>query len=175
MQTSSAVTAPAGTGPDGTVPDVRKTVVVEVPVEEAYAIFIGRPLEWWPAHHVFVTDRRSITIEPCLGGRYYETGADGSVVDWGTVVEWDPPRRVVLTWRMGPGWRPILDDDAASLIEVDFIARGPATTEVALTHARLDRHGDAAAGIHAALDGPSPGATLEQYAAVVARHAGARS
>jgi uncharacterized protein YndB with AHSA1/START domain len=172
VQTSSA---PTNAAPTAQVPDVRKTVVVDVPLEQAYTIFVERPYEWWPAHHVFVQDRQAITIEPRAGGRYYERGADGSTVDWGTVVEWDPPRRVVLTWRMGPGWRPVLDDDLASLIEVDLVALGPSRTEVALTHARLDKHGDAAPGIRAALDGPSPGATLEQYAAVVARHAGARS
>ena len=155
--------------PAGEVPDVRKAVEVEATPEEAFDVFAQRPLEWWPAHHVFVTDRRSITIEPVVGCRYYETGADGTTIDWGTVVEWDRPRRLVLTWRMGPGWRPVYDDALASLIEVDVTPTGPGTCEVALTHARLDRHGEIAPGIHAALQGPSPGPTLEQYAEVVAR------
>jgi len=157
------------------VPDVRKTVIVEVPVDDAWQIFVERPVEWWPAHHVFVEDRQSITIEPKEGGRYHELGADGSVAVWGTVVEWKPPHRLVLTWRMGPGWRPVFDDEFASLIIVIFRECGSNSTEVALTHAALDRHGEAAQGIHAALDGPSPGATLAQYAEVVARHSGPRA
>jgi len=58
----------------------------------------------------------------------------------------------------------VLDDQLAGPTVVEFIAPGSASTEVALTHATLERHGDAAPEIHAALDGPSPGAKLPQYA-----------
>lgn len=155
-----------------TIGDVRKTVTVPVGADEAWRIFVEHPMEWWPAHHVFVEERCALTIEPRVGGRYYEQGADGSVVDWGRIVEWDAPRRLTMTWRMGPGWRPVHDDDAASLIVVEVTALDDDHAEVALTHAALERHGSAAAAIHAALDGPSPGATLEQYAQVVARRSG---
>lgn len=157
------------------VPDVRKTVVVDVGVEQAWRVFVEQPLDWWPAHHVFVEDRRSLTIEPHVDGYYYEEGRDGTRVDWGRIVEFDAPRRLVMTWRMGANWRPVLDDEAASLIIVEITELGPDRSEVALTHARLDRHGDAAPTIHAALDGPSPGATLAQYAEVVARATGGTS
>jgi uncharacterized protein YndB with AHSA1/START domain len=153
------------------VPDVRKSIVVAATIDDAFAIFAERPIEWWPEKHVFVENRQSITIEPRVGGRYYERGADGKEITWGTVAEWDPPNRIVLTWRVGPGWQPIFDDDAASFIEVEFRALGRTTTEVALTHAQLHRHGAIAEGIHAALDGPSPGETLAKYGETVRRHA----
>lgn len=152
------------------VPDVARTVSVDAPVEEAFGTFVGRPLEWWPLAHVFVADRRELTIEPRAGGRYYERGADGAEVDWGTVVQWRPPYRLVLTWRVGPAWRPVLDDDRASLIRVDFTAMGPSRTIVTLTHAQLHRHGEIAQSVRRALDGPGPGETLARYAEVVARH-----
>jgi heme-degrading monooxygenase HmoA/uncharacterized protein YndB with AHSA1/START domain len=155
------------------VPDVRKSVLVDVPVERAFAIFAECPTEWWPERHVFVKDRVSITIEPHAGGRYFERGADGTEIAWGTVVEWDPPRRIVLTWRVGPGWQPIFDDEHASFIEVDFAAAGPAVTTVTLTHSGLDRHGEIAGQIRAALDGPAPGETLRKYHEVVTAHAAA--
>lgn len=152
------------------VPDVAKSVTVQAPIDQAFAIFAERPLEWWPEKHVFVQDRRAITIEPHVGGRYYERGADGTEIAWGTITEWDPPNRLVMTWRVGPGWQPIFDDEKASFIEVDFVAVGPGTTRVTLTHAKLHRHGEIAKGIHAALDGPSPGDTLAKYAEVIAKH-----
>jgi len=154
-------------------PDVRKSVTVDVPVERAFAVFAERPVEWFPEKHVFVKDRRSLTIEPRVGGRYYEVGADGTSIAWGTVVEWDEPRRIVLTWRVGPGWQPIFDDEAASFIEVDFAPAGHGRTEVVLTHSGLHRHGPIAGMIHTALDGPSPGETLARYSEVVARHGAA--
>jgi heme-degrading monooxygenase HmoA/uncharacterized protein YndB with AHSA1/START domain len=152
------------------VPDVRKKVTVEVPAERAFAVFAEYPLEWFPEAHVFVKDRVFLAIEPRVGGRYYERGADGTEIAWGTVLEWDPPRRIVLTWRVGANWRPVFDDEKASLIKVDFEPVGPSATRVSLTHAELHRHGEAAAAIHAALNGPDPGETLERYREVVRRH-----
>lgn len=151
--------------------DVRKSVVVPVSVDQAFKIFAEEPLGWWPEQHVFVKDRQSITIEPRLGGRYYERGADGTEVTWGTIVEWAPSRRIVMTWRVGPGWQPVFDDERASRIEVDFVSDGDESTEVVLTHAQLHRHGEAGELIRKSLDGPSPGATLAKYAELVARHA----
>ncbi|WP_416985328.1 antibiotic biosynthesis monooxygenase [Streptomyces sp. T028] len=157
------------------VPDVRKTVTVDVPADRAFAIFAERPIEWFPEKHVFVENRVSLTIEPFEGGRYYEVGADGTEIAWGTVVEWNPPKRIVLTWRVGPHWQPVFDDEKASFIEVDFEALGPGRTSVALTHSGLHRHGEIAPLIHAALDGPSPGETLARYEQVVARVGAAAS
>jgi heme-degrading monooxygenase HmoA/uncharacterized protein YndB with AHSA1/START domain len=153
-----------------THPDVRKTVRVDAAPERAFAIFTERPIEWWPEHHVFVSDRRSITIEPRVGGRYFERGADGTEIDWGTVLEWDPPRRIALTWRVGAGWTAITDDEHASVIEVEFSDAGDGRTEVTLTHAQLDRHGEIAGSVYAALQGPSPGETLQRYRDTVTRH-----
>lgn len=161
----TAQTAPSA------VHDVRKSVIVEASAAVAFQLFADLPIEWWPEKHVFVEDRQALTIEPEVGGRYYETGADGREVDWGSVVEWEPGSKIKLTWRVGPYWQPITDDERASFIVVDFEPVGPTTTMVSLTHADLHRHGDAAEGIFRALDGPSPGDTLVGFAAVVERHA----
>jgi uncharacterized protein YndB with AHSA1/START domain/quinol monooxygenase YgiN len=155
--------------PSESVPDVRKSVTVPVSPERAFAIFAQYPLEWFPERHVFVKDRQALTIEPHVGGRYYERGADGTEIAWGTVVAWEPDKRIVLTWRVGPGWQPIFDDETASFIEVDFVPAGPQQTVVSLTHSGLERHGQIAPMIRAALDGPDPGETLAKYSSVVAR------
>lgn len=152
------------------VPDVTKSVTVAATVEEVFAIFVERPIEWWPATHVFVKDRQSLTIKDSLGDRYYERGADGTEVTWGTIVALDPPNRLTMTWRVGPGWQPVFDDENASVIDVRFATVGPNATQVTLTHSQLHRHGEAAGPIRAALDGPSPGETLAKFAEVVAKH-----
>jgi uncharacterized protein YndB with AHSA1/START domain len=153
-----------------TVPSVIKSVVVDVPIATAFSIFTERPIDWWPADHVLVDKREDIVFQPFVGGRYYERSADGSEIDWGRITVWDPPNRVAMTWRIDGRWQPIFDDEMASVIDVRFTALGPSTTEVELGHVELHKHGDAAEKIRTALDGPSPGTTLANYARAVAAH-----
>jgi uncharacterized protein YndB with AHSA1/START domain len=154
------------------VPDVRRSVRVPVSVDEAFRVFVERPIEWLPAEHTFIPQPQRIAFEPRVGGRFYERGADGTEISRGTIVEWAPPARLAVTWRIGPGWRPVFDDEQASRIEVEFIPVAPETTEVALTYTQLFRHGEVAGFIWSAVAAANPGETLRRYADVVARDAG---
>ncbi len=81
-------------------------------------------------------------------------------------------RPAAVTWRVGPNWQPVLDDEHASVVVADFAPAGPAATEVVLTCTHLDRHGEMAGAIRAAIATPGPGDSLQRYADVVARRAG---
>lgn len=152
-----------------TLPDVRKSVTVAVTPDEAFRIFTERPADWWPPRHILVRkERAGLAFEPGVGGRYYEWDVEGTQKVWGRVLEWVPGRRVAMTWRIDPDWQSIPTDEGASQIEVDFEAVDGTHTLVSLAHVKLDNHGPGAERIFKALDGPSPGETLERFARAVA-------
>lgn len=152
----------------GATPSVIKYVTVPASIEHAFRLFTEQPLEWHPEHHILLkAPRESITIEPRVGGRWYEKAVDGTEADWGSVRAWDPPNEVVLSWRINGRWEPIDDESRASEIAVVFTAGGPGSTRVSIEHRKLDAHGEWAGAIHKALDGPSPGDTLEKYARAI--------
>jgi uncharacterized protein YndB with AHSA1/START domain len=104
-------------------------------------------------------------MEPRVGGRFYERGADGTEITRGTITEWDPPGRLAVTWRIGPGWRPVFDDSRASVIVVEFRPAGMDATDVVLTYTHLERHGDLADVIRSAIGNPGAD-TLRRFAEV---------
>ena len=144
-----------------------KTITVSVPAETAFRAYVERPLEWVPPTHRMTTNTASMTIEPGIGGRFYETAADGTEAIRGIVLEWAPPSRVVMTWRVGPGWRPLTDDEHAPHVEVDFNESGPEATEVTVAYTHLERCEPSFADqLVTVLTAPGPGDTLERYARV---------
>ncbi|MFJ8253306.1 SRPBCC family protein [Streptomyces sp. NPDC094466] len=150
------------------IPDVRKSVIVAATPAHCFAVFTERPADWWPPSHVLLAGERvGLAFEPGAGGHYYEWDGAGNRIDWGRILEWEPGRRLVMTWRVDGNWRSVPDDERASRIEVDFVPVEGDRTRVELAHVDLHRHGEGAERIFQALDGPSPGETLERFARVV--------
>ena len=70
---------------------VRKSIVVRAPLARAWSVFVEQMETGWPAsHHIGSTPFESIFVEPCVGGRWYERGIDGSECDWGEVLAYEP-------------------------------------------------------------------------------------
>lgn len=70
----------------------------------------------------------------------------------------------MLTWRIDGRWQPLPDDEGASEIEVTFSPQGFGSAEVRLSHVALDRLGEHAGAMRAALDTEGPGGTLGAFA-----------
>jgi uncharacterized protein YndB with AHSA1/START domain len=94
-----------------TIPAIRRTITVGVPVERAFRVFTGSIGTWWPAgYHIGRAEFAEAVLQPGEGGRWYERGIDGSECDWGRVLAWEPPHRLVLTWQINGEWQ--YDPDA---------------------------------------------------------------
>jgi uncharacterized protein YndB with AHSA1/START domain len=122
---------------------VRAEVVVNAPVERAFALFTERFDQIKPReHNMLGVDIAVSVFEARVGGRVYDRGTDGSECQWGRVLAFEPPTRIVFSWDISPQWQIESDLDRASEVEVRFVADGPARTRVELEHRNLDRHGD---------------------------------
>jgi uncharacterized protein YndB with AHSA1/START domain len=82
----------------------RVLVALRVPgaAERAFAAFTEQIGEWWRPNGLFqFTDGRTgiLAFETGPGGRLVETYPDGESFVVGHIRVWDPPRRLVLTWR----------------------------------------------------------------------------
>jgi uncharacterized protein YndB with AHSA1/START domain len=119
---------------------VRKELVVDAPQAIAWRVFTERIGTWWPLAHYTIGKVKAVTavIEGHVGGYWYERGEDGSTCKWGSVVAWEPPSRLVLTWDINASWQ--YDPALGTEIEVQFIAEGD-RTRVTLVHSKLDRFG----------------------------------
>jgi uncharacterized protein YndB with AHSA1/START domain len=127
-------------GSTPTMPAINGTITVGVPIEKAFRVFTASFNTWWPReYHIGQVDVAEAILEPREGGRWYERGVDGSECDWGRVLAWEPPHRLVVTWQINGEWKYDPDPDHASEIEVRFTADGPERTTVQLEHRLLER------------------------------------
>ncbi len=129
---------------------------------------------WWPLDNYKIGKAKAIDaiIEPLVGGRWYERGDDGSTCDWGSVLAWEPPACLVLSWDITADWQ--YDRSLQTEIELRFIPDGKAA-RVELEHRRLDRYGVRRDQMHSILgaEGGGWGKLLEIFARVVADAAAA--
>lgn len=119
---------------------VKKVLDVKAPVEIAWRVFTASMGTWWPLAQYKIGKAAAVDaiLEPKVGGRWYEKGDDGSTCQWGTVLVWEPPSRLLLSWDITADWQ--YDPELKTEIEVRFIADGRGT-RVELEHRKLDRFG----------------------------------
>ena len=121
---------------------VRKQIVVDAPLDKAFAAFTAGLGENKPPEHTLLAAPSAERVfEPRVGGHIYDRGTDGSECRWARVLVFEPPRRVVFTWDIGPTWQIETEPDNASEVEVRFVAETDGRTRVELEHRNIDRHG----------------------------------
>jgi uncharacterized protein YndB with AHSA1/START domain len=126
-----------------TVEPIQRSVTVNRSVEDAFRVFTEGIASWWPLERHSIEGMGSdgarvpqaAVIEPREGGRMYEVMTTGEEGYWGTVTAWEPPHRLVISWKVNP------EAAAPTEIEVRFSADGDGT-RVALEHRGWERLGD---------------------------------
>ena len=103
-------------------------------------MFTGSVNSWWPhQYHIGQVEVAEVVLEPGVGGRWFERGVDGSECDWGRVLVWEPPTRLVFTWQINGSWQFDPDPERASEIEARFTASGPEQSFVDVEHRYFER------------------------------------
>jgi uncharacterized protein YndB with AHSA1/START domain len=149
---------------------VRRQVVVDAPIERAFAVFVERFGDFKPKEHNLLGSPIAETrFEQHVGGHIFDRAEDGRECRWARVLAYEPPDRVVFSWDISPYWQLEADEAKASEVEVRFVAETPHRTRLELEHRNLDRHGPGWEGVR---DGVADDAGwplyLARYAEVVA-------
>jgi uncharacterized protein YndB with AHSA1/START domain len=143
------------TNTQATATSVHTSIVVQAPIERAFRVFTEEFDRVKPREHDMLgVELAESVLEPRAGGRLYDRGVDGSECQWGRVLAFEPPTRLVFSWDLDPRWQLEPDLDKTSEVEIRFIAESPERTRVELEHRNLDRHGDGWEGSRDAIAGP---------------------
>lgn len=134
---------------------VHKSIIVQATQQRAFDVFTTQMGSWWPLQTKTIGSAAAQTavLEPYAGGRWFERGVDGSECDWGHVIAYEPPTRVVLNWQISAAWRH--DPAVNSEVEVRFVAEDETRTRIELEHRGLrDAYGEHAEQMQAIFDSP---------------------
>ena len=131
---------------------VSKTLTVNVSQARAFEVFTAGIDRWWPkTHTVGETPLKRAVVEPREGGRWYGLSEAGVEDLWGYVLAWEPPARLVLSWRINGRFKP--DLSVHTEVEVCFTDLGDGTTRVDFEHRGLENLGAGGDQARARMDG----------------------
>jgi len=135
---------------------VRKSITVKAGIERAFEVYTEGCDRWWPrTHHIGTSPMKRAIIEAARGGRCYSEQTDGTECDWGRVLVWEPPHRLVMAWQITPAWQYEPDLAKSSEVEIRFIGQPDGSTRIDLEHRYLARHGAGADMMRTAVDSPN--------------------
>lgn len=115
---------------------------VKASPERAFAAFVNEIGAWWRPNGLFQTTPRApgpLSFEKGEGGRLVETLANGKVFEIGKVLAWEPPGRLVFSWRQAN-----FPPDLHTEVEVRFEPVGD-ETRVSVEHRGFDQVPEGAA------------------------------
>ena len=127
---------------------IRRSITVECSPERAFEVFTQQLSRWWPVERFSLAAGSDVAVErivmePFDGGRIFEVQTGGGEASWGTVLTWDPPRRLVMAWKPNTTPHPPTE------VEIRFAEGLDGLTQVELEHRGWERLGEDATESHA--------------------------
>lgn len=119
---------------------------VDVSPQQAFDAFVNRIGAWWRPNGLFRTapfGAGTLAFEGGESGELVERSADGQTWTLGRVLAWQPPHRLVFSWR-----QPDFPPDLTTEVEVRFEAAGSDSTRVSVEHRGFTRVPPASAARH---------------------------
>jgi uncharacterized protein YndB with AHSA1/START domain len=116
------------------------SVEVKAPPERAFELFTASMGQWWPRGKTIGRNPHAdVVIEPREGGRWFERDEHGHETQWGKVLAWEPPSRLLLGWQINTQWG--YDPALLTELELSFVPLAGGGTRVMLEHRNLERFG----------------------------------
>ncbi len=135
---------------------LKMAFVVACPPDHAFSTWTRKASSWWPVEHTMSHEQGTeIVFEPRAGGRVFERTPGGREIEWGRIVDWDPPRRLHYLWHIAT------DPSRATDVEIVFRELPGSSTRIEIEHGGWDRLGEAGPAWRdanqAGWDGVTPG------------------
>ena len=135
-----------------TIGPIHQSITVNAPPARCFELFTSHIGDWWPKDQTLSKGPyKTLVIEPKVGGRWYETDSTDKVLQWGDVLAWEPPHKVLLAWRLNTSFA--FDPNLLTEVEITFKDAGGGKTQMTLEHRNLEKLGDNAEKFTAALAG----------------------
>jgi uncharacterized protein YndB with AHSA1/START domain len=123
-----------------TIAPIVRTIQVKAAPARAFELFATRMSDWWPrGKTIGKAPHATIVAEPRAGGRWFERDAEGRETQWGQVLAWEPPARLLLGWQINCEWG--YDPKLLTEVELTFAPAAGGGTLVTLEHRNLERFG----------------------------------
>jgi len=120
-----------------TIQSIKKELLVEAGQETTFKVFTQKMDLWWPrTHHVGACPMTEMVLESGENGRWYTKHEDGSEVNIGFVLKWDPYAGLTLAWQINGNFQ--YDPGLISEVELQFVPNGPDKTTVRFEHRDLE-------------------------------------
>jgi uncharacterized protein YndB with AHSA1/START domain len=117
-----------------------QSITVKAPPARAFELFASHIGDWWKKGTTLSkTGHVAIVIEPRAGGRWFERDEAGAEIEWGKVLAWEPPARLLLCWQLNSRFE--YDPAVLSEVEVTFAPDVGGGSIVTLEHRHLERLG----------------------------------